>query len=124
MVRSILVSGLDLEKQIDEHETSEITNNNKQTMMRKTAITNDETTMQKQTEDQTENPRFVAAASLDFSNLTTDVGDNPLIRRPSPIESPPIPPRSPPTVVRYNLRKTGKYNLRPNPKPNANPDFN
>ena len=70
-----------------------------------------------------EDTNEVAPASPDFSNLTTDVGDNPYIRRPPPIESPPIPPRSPPTAVGYNPRKIAKYNLRPNPKPNANPDF-
>ena len=33
-----------------------------------------------------------------FRTLTTDAGDNPYIRRPPPIESPPIPPKSPPTT--------------------------
>ena len=55
--------------------------------------------------------------------ILLDVGDNPYIRRPPPIESPPIPPKSPPAVVGYNSRKTAEYNLRPNPEPNANPDF-
>ena len=39
------------------------------------------------------------------------------------MESPPIPPTLPPIVVGYNPRKTGRYNLRPNPRPNAHPDF-
>ena len=65
----------------------------------------------------------VAPPSPDFSILTTDVGDNPYIRRTPLTESPPIPPISPPTVVGKNPRKTTKYNLRPNPKHNANPDF-
>ena len=68
---------MDFGKQIDEHETSKSTENNRHTE----------------------------------------------IRRPPPIESPPIPPRSPPTTIGYNPRKIAKYNLRPNPKPNANPDF-
>ena len=65
----------------------------------------------------------MAPPSPEFSNPTTDVGDNPYTRRPPPTESPPIPPSPPPTVVGYNPRKTANCNLRPNPKTNANPDF-
>ena len=97
---------MDFGKQIDEHEPSENTKNNHSVEIQEVANTND-----------------VAPPSPDFSNLTTDVGDNPYVRRPLPIESPTIPPRSPPTTVGYNPRKIAKYNLRPNPKPNANPDF-
>ena len=42
------------------------------------------------------------------------------------MESPPPQkktPELPPIVVGYNPRKVGRYNLRPNPKPNANPDL-
>ena len=39
------------------------------------------------------------------------------------MESPPIPPTEPPIVVGYNPRKIGRYNLRPNPRPNAHLDF-
>ena len=60
-------------------------------MTQKTTNTNDETTTQRVTENRTENTNDVAPSSPDFSNLTTEVGDNPYIRRPPPIESPPIP---------------------------------
>ena len=66
------------------------------------------------------------AEQLPSGNETTlnlDVSDNPFIRTPPPTESPPIPPTLPPIVVGYNPRKTGRYNLRPNPKPNTHPDF-
>ena len=85
--------------------------------------TNDEDTTSQMPRNQTDDTNDEAPPSPDFSNLTTDVRDNPYIRRPPPIESPPIPPRSPPTNIGYNPRKIAKYNLRPNPKPNANPDF-
>ena len=85
--------------------------------------TNDEAITQQVTDNQAEDTNDVTPPSPDFSNLTTDAGDNPYIRRPPPVESPPIPPRSPPTNVGYNPRKIAKYNLRPNPKPNAKPDF-
>ena len=42
---------------------------------------------------------------------------------PPPMESPPIPPNIPPIGVGYNRRKTGRYNLLPNRRPNAHPDF-
>ena len=74
-------------------------------------------------ENQTEDTNDVMPLSPDFSNLTTEVRNNPSIRCPPPIESPPITPKSPPRVVGYNPRKTAKYNPRPNPRPNADPDF-
>ena len=114
---------MDFGKQIDEHETSEKTENSQQTVTQKVTNTHDETTTQKIQESLTEDLNDVAPPSPDFSNLTTGVGDNPYIRRPPHIERPPIPPKSPPTAVRYNAKKIAKYNLRPNPKPNANPDF-
>ena len=42
---------------------------------------------------------------------------------PPPTESPAIPPTLPLIVVGYNPRKTGRYNIRPNPRTNAHPDF-
>ena len=42
---------------------------------------------------------------------------------PPPIESTPKTPKLPRIVVGYNPRKVGRYTLRPNPRPNANPDF-
>ena len=121
MVRSLVGNGFG--KQIDEHETRENGNNNQQAVTQKVANTQDETPTQQVPNNQPETMNDAAPPSPDFSNLTTDVGDNPYIRCPPPIESPPIPPRSPPTPVGYNPRKIAKYNLRPNPKPNANPDF-
>ena len=59
----------------------------------------------------------------DITSFNLDVSDNPYITTPLPMESPPIPPTLPPIVVGYKPRKTGRYNLRPNPKPNAYPDF-
>ena len=114
---------MDFKKQIDEHETRENIHNNQQAETQKVTNTQDETATQQVPENQLETENDAAPPSPDFSNLTTNVEDNPYIRRPPPIESPPIPPKSPPTVVGYNPRKTAKYNLRPNLKPNANPDF-
>ena len=48
--------------------------------------------------------------------------DNPYILTPPPIERPQTP-ELPLIVVGYNPRKIGRYNLRPTPKPNTNPDF-
>ena len=114
---------VDFGKQIDEHETSKSTSNNYHVEIQEVPNNNDEDTTPQTSKNYIEDTNDVVPPSPDFSNLTTDAGDNPYIRRPPPIESPPIPPRSPPTAVGYNPRKIAKYNLRPNPKPNANPDF-
>ena len=114
---------MDFGKQIDEHETSESTRNNHHVEIREVTNANDGNTTPQASNKNSEDTNDEAPPSPDFSNLTTDVGDNPYILRPPPLESPPIPPRTPPTVVGYNPRQTAKYNLRPNPKPNANPDF-
>ena len=114
---------MDFGKQIDEYETSKKTRNNQHVEIQQVANTNDEATTPQIPRNYIEDTNEVTPPSPDFSNLTTDVGNNPYIRCPPPIESPPIPPRSPPTAVGYNPRKIAKYNLRPNPKPNANPDF-
>ena len=70
-----------------------------------------------------ENTMMDKTSSGDNTSLNLDVSDNPFIMTPPPTESPPIPPTLPPIVVGYNPRKTGRYNLRPNPRPNAHPDF-
>ena len=57
------------------------------------------------------------------TSFNLDVSDNPYILTPPPLESPPKTPELPPIVVGYNPRKVGRYNLRPNPKPNVDPDF-
>ena len=114
---------MDFGKQIDEHESRENENNHQQPVTQEVANTQDETATQQILDKEPETTDDKAPPSPDFSNLTTDVGDNPYIRRPPPIEDPPIPPKSPPTTVGYNPRKIANYNLRPNPKPNTNPDF-
>ena len=70
-----------------------------------------------------ENTMMDKTSSGDNTSFNLDVSDNPFIMTPPPTESPPIPPTLPPIVVGYNPRKTGRYNLRPNPRPNAHPDF-
>ena len=62
-------------------------------------------------------------SSDNVTSFNLDVSDNPYILTPPPIQSPPKTPELPPIVVGYNPRKIGRYNLRPNPRPNANPDF-
>ena len=114
---------MDFGKQIDESESRENENNHQQPVTQEVANTQDEPATQQILDKEPETTDDKAPPSPDFSNLTTDVGDNPYIRRPPPIEDPPIPPKSPPTIVGYNPRKIAKYNLRPNPKPNTNPDF-
>ena len=61
--------------------------------------------------------------SDNITSVDLDVSDNPYFLTPPPIQSPPKTPELPPIVVGYNPRKVGRYNLRPNPRPNANPDF-
>ena len=114
---------MDFGKQIDGHESRENENNHQQPVTQEVANTQDETATQQILDKKPETTDDKAPPSPDFSNLTTDVGDNPYIRHPPPIENPPIPSKSPPTIVGYNPRKIAKYNLRPNPKPNTNPDF-
>ena len=114
---------VDFGKQIDGNEISKGTETNQPVVIKEETNINDETTTPQTPRNQTEDTNDVAPPLPDFSNLTTDVADNPYIRRPPPIESSPIPPRPPPTNVGYNPRKIAKYNLRPNPKPNADPDF-
>ena len=104
-------------KQIDEHESPTNAEQNQQVVIQEVTNSHDATTTQQVLDNQTEYMNDATSSSPDFSNLTTDVGNNPYIRRPPPIGSPPIPPRPPPTNVGYNPRKIAKYNLRPNPKP-------
>ena len=62
-------------------------------------------------------------SSDNVTSFNLDVSDKPYILTPPPIQSPPKTPELPPIVVGYNPRKVGRYNLRPNPRPNVNPDF-
>ena len=114
---------MDFRKQIDEHDSSTKAEQDPQVVIQKETNANDEPTTPQMPRTQIVDTNDVAPSSPGFSNLTIDAGDNPYIRCPPPIESPPIPPRAPPTTVRYNPWKITKYKLRPNPKPNANPDF-
>ena len=114
---------MDIGKQIDEHETPKRAEPNQQVVTQEETNANDETMTPQLPRNQTDDTNDVTSPSPDFSNLTTDVGDNPYIRHPPPIEIPPVPPKSPTMTLGYNPRKIAKYNLRPNPKPNANPDF-
>ena len=70
-----------------------------------------------------ENTTVDTTSSEKITLFNLDAGDNPFIMTPPPTESPSIPPTLPPIVVGYNPRKTGRYNLRPNPRSNADPDF-
>ena len=62
-------------------------------------------------------------SSDNVTSFNLDVSDNPYILTPPPEVSPPKTPELPPFVVGYNPRKVGRCNLRPNPRPNVNPDF-
>ena len=86
----------------------------------------DETTAQTESVKTTENESLDEDKTFSINNnsLNLDVSNNPYIMSPLPINPPPQKnPEFPPIVVGYNPRKIGRYNLRPNPKPNANPDF-
>ena len=67
----------DFGKQIDEHETSESTRNNYHVEIQEVTNTNDEDTTPQTSKNYIEDTNDVA-----LSNLTTDVVDNPYIRRP------------------------------------------
>ena len=73
--------------QIDEHETSESTENNRHAEIQEVTNTNDETTTSQMPRNQTDDTNDEAPPSPDFSKLTTDVGDNPYIRRPHPLKA-------------------------------------
>ena len=73
---------MDFGKQIDEHESRENENNHQQPVTQEIANTQDETATQQILDKEPETTDDKAPPSPDFSNLTTDVGDNPYIRRP------------------------------------------
>ena len=58
-----------------------------------------------------------------FQTLQQTWGITHTYAAPHPLKAHLFPPESPTTIVGYYPRKIAKYNLRPNPKPNANPDF-
>ena len=59
----------------------------------------------------------------DFSNLTTDEGNNHFITNPIPIDDLDNQHESTPTSIGDNPRKVVEYNLRPNPFPKVKLDF-
>ena len=73
---------MDFGKQIDEQETPESAENNQQGIIQEVMTTHNETTTQQKSSNQTGDTYDAAPSSPDFSNLTTDAGDNPYIRRP------------------------------------------
>ena len=77
---------MDFGKQINEHESPESAERNQQVVMQEVTNSHDETTTQQVSDNQTEDTKDDAPSSLDFSNLTTDVGDNPNTRRPHPLK--------------------------------------
>ena len=80
---------MDFGKQIEEHEATRSAENNQQIITQEVANTEDDMMTQQLPDNQNDNMQDVALTSPDFSNLTTDAGDNPYICRPPPIEMPP-----------------------------------
>ena len=118
----------------DTTENNEITTGNDVIKTITTGITAENDVVKTTTnEDMTENDVAQTATnensaegktpSDNITSFNLDVSDNPYIFTPPPIESPPKTPELPPIVIGYNPRKVGRYNLRPNPRPNVNPDF-
>ena len=73
-------------KQIGEHKTSKSTENNQNVEIQEVTNTNDEAITPQMPRNYIEGTNDVAPPSPDFSNLTTDVEDNPYIRRPHPLK--------------------------------------
>ena len=78
---------MDFGKQIDEHEIPKSTENNRHAEIQEATNTNDDATASQMPKNQTDDTDDEAPLSPDFSNLTTDVGDNPYIRRPHPLKA-------------------------------------
>ena len=77
---------MDFGKQIDEIEPTRNAGNSQQTAAQEMTNTNDEITSRQIQDNQTGDTHDETSTSPDFSNLTTDVGDNPYIRRPHPLK--------------------------------------
>ena len=108
-----------------ENEVVKTTTNEATTKNDVVKTTTGETTMENEVVQTTtnENTEGDRTPSDNVTPFDLNVSDNPYILTPPPIQSPPKTPELPPIVVGYNPRKVGRYNLRPNPKPNVNPDF-
>ena len=102
---------MDFGKQIGEHETSKSTENNQHVEIQEVTNTNDEATTPQMPRNYIKDTNDVAPPSPDFSNFTTDVGDNPYIRRPPPIKSPPISPKTTPKKSRLQSETNSKVQL-------------
>ena len=77
---------MDFGKQIEEHEQPVNTERNQQVVIQEPTNLHDAATTQQASDNQTEDMNDTMPSSPDFSNLTTDVGDNPYIRRPHPLK--------------------------------------
>ena len=108
-----------------ENEVVKTTTNEATTKNDVVKTTTGETTMENEVVQTTtnENTEGDRTPSDNVTSFDLNVSDNPYILTPPPIQRPPKTPELPPIVVGYNPRKVGRYNLRPNPKPNVNPDF-
>ena len=113
---------MDFGKQIKKHELPANAERNQQVVIHDGTNKNNETTTPQTPRNQTEDTNDATSSSPDFSTLTTDVGDNPYIRHPHPLKIL-LFPQDHRLQLSDITRKIAKYNLRPNPKPNANPDF-
>ena len=76
----------DFGKHIDEHESPESAERNQQVVIQEVTNTHDATTTQQVSDNQFKDMNDATSSPPDFSNLTTDVGDNPYIRRPRPLK--------------------------------------
>ena len=108
-----------------ENEVVKTTTNEATTKNDVVKTTTGETTIENEVVQTTtnENTEGDRTPSDNVTSFDLNVSDNPYILTPPPIQSPPKTLELPPIVVGYNPRKVGSYNLRPNPKPNVNPDF-
>ena len=100
--------------------TNEITAENDVVKTTTSEATTENDVAQTATNENTEEDK---TPSDNITSFNLDVSDNPYILTPTPIESPPKTHELPPIVGGYNPRKVGRYNLRPNPRPNVDPDF-
>ena len=108
------------ENEVVKTTTSEVTTENEVVKTTTGETTMENEVAQTTTNEKTEGDR---TPSDNVTSFDLDVSDNPYILTPQPIQSPPKTPELPPIVVGYNPRKKGRYNLRPNPRPNVDPDF-
>ena len=100
--------------------TSEVTTENDVIKTTTGEATTENDVVQTATNENTEGD---GTPSDNVTSFDLDISDNPYILTTPPIQSLPKTPELPPIVVGYNPRKVGRYNLRPTPRPNANPDF-